>query len=263
MEINRNFLGKVVLITGSNRGIGAGIATEFAKRGAQLVITGRKPEPIQTVAKRCSDLSPNGRTALPVVADISREDDCKKLIQTTVDAFNKIDILVNNADYGDYCDPLDPRFVSKLDKLLDVQLRAIVRLTQLSVPYLAKTKGNIVNISMNLRTYSELALHSTAKSAINMFSKCAAAGLASHGIRVNIVVPGVMITKSLLGYGITHEMLKPFADRLPVRRLGKIQDIASAVLYLADSVEARFITGHSLYVEGGENVAHVFVDDYI
>ncbi|XP_054161194.1 uncharacterized oxidoreductase MT0954-like [Oppia nitens] len=243
------------------------MAVEFAKCGARVVVTGRNQDRVTAVANQCRAVSTllTTTTILPIVANICLEADCQLLVNKTIETYGQIDILINNADCPDSCDLLDPMFTEKLDQLLDIELRATVRLTQLSVPYLEKSifGGNIVNISANICTHSMVSMHSTAKSALQMYSKCAAAGLASHGIRVNVVVVGVITTETMSDYGITNDGLANYAARLPVRRVGQIGDIWSAVSYLASSVKAGFVTGSTVRVVGGEHVAHVFVEQYL
>jgi len=97
MSIKRDFSGKVVVITGSSSGIGAGAAQEFSRAGAQVVINGRNVKNLSEVGKQCLKVSPKGMKPLEVVADVSNEEDCKRLIDSTINAFGKLDVLVNNA----------------------------------------------------------------------------------------------------------------------------------------------------------------------
>jgi len=147
MSTSYDFSGKVVLITGSSTGIGAQTAIQFAKSGAQVVVTGRNGQRVSDVGKQCSDISPKGLKALEVLADVSKEDDCKRLIQSTVEAFNRIDVLVNNAGFGLNSRITDEDYCLKLDTMFASNVKSVIHLTQLSVEYLEKTKGNIVNIS--------------------------------------------------------------------------------------------------------------------
>src|SRR5882672_1072462 len=97
MSVSYDFRGKVVLITGSSSGIGAATAILFAKSGAQVVVTGRNAENVKSVAKQCSDVSPNKSKTLEVVADVTKEEDLERLVKKTIDTFGKLDLLVNNA----------------------------------------------------------------------------------------------------------------------------------------------------------------------
>ncbi|CAG2111485.1 unnamed protein product, partial [Medioppia subpectinata] len=184
-----NFSGKVVLITGSSAGIGAATAVGFARSGAQVVVTGRNPRRVSAVGKQCSDVSPNGLTALEVTADVSKEVDCKQLIDSTVKAFYRLDVLVNNAGFGLNAGITDSHFGQTLDQMFATNVKSTVVLTQLSADYLIKTKGNIINISSiaaNM-TVPNLTGYCITKSALDMFTKCMAAELGPKGIRVNAV----------------------------------------------------------------------------
>ena len=147
MVITFNFEDKVVLITGSSSGIGAATAVQFAKAGANVVVTGRNTDKVKAVAKQCNDVSPNKAKALEVVADVTIREDLKRLMDTTIKTFGKLDILVNNAGAGIATDISESDFFEKYQKVIDINLNSVVYLTHLSVKHLEKTKGNIINIS--------------------------------------------------------------------------------------------------------------------
>lgn len=147
MSIQFNFKGKSVLITGSSSGIGAETALQFTKFGANVVITGRNANNVSKVAKMCRDLSENKTKVLEVVADVTNENDMRRLVNETITEFGKLDILVNNAGEGLRAPITDPDFVTKFRKTMDINLMSVVLLTQLCVEHLEQTKGNIVNIS--------------------------------------------------------------------------------------------------------------------
>lgn len=147
MSTTRNFTGKVVLITGSSSGIGATTAEEFAKAGAQVIITGRNATKLAEVGEKCLKLSPKGLKPLEIVGDISKEVDCQRLIDSTIEKFEQLDILVNNAGRGMASSIDSPKILEVFDELMNVNLRSVIHLTHLAVHHLAKTKGNIINIS--------------------------------------------------------------------------------------------------------------------
>ncbi|CAG2118366.1 unnamed protein product [Medioppia subpectinata] len=142
-----DFTGKVVLITGSSSGIGATTAIEFSRSSAQVVTTGRKAENVTQVANKCHKVSPKGLKALEVVADVTKEDDCRRLVDTTIKSFGKLDILVNNAGKGSHNSLYDSHLMDSYDEVMATNLRSVVYLTHLCAPHLEKTRGNIVNIS--------------------------------------------------------------------------------------------------------------------
>jgi len=147
MSILYDFSGKVALITGSSSGIGAATAILFAKSGAQVVVTGRNVSKVQSVAKQCSDVSPNESKALEVVADITREEDIERLIETTINTFGKLDILVNCAGIFRITQITDSDYIENYKKVIDVDLNSVVNMIHKCVKHLSKTKGNIINIS--------------------------------------------------------------------------------------------------------------------
>ena len=147
MSVSYDFSGKVALITGSSSGIGAATAILFAKSGAQVVVTGRNAANVQSVAKQCSDVSPNKSKALEVVADITREEDIERLVKTTIDTFGKLDILVNNAGIDSSNSITDSDYMKNHELVMNTNINSVIYLSHKCVEYLSKTKGNIINIS--------------------------------------------------------------------------------------------------------------------
>ena len=147
MSVVYNFLHKVVLVTGSSSGIGAVTAQEFSWAGAQVIITGRNSNKLSEVGKQCSEVSPKGLKPLEVLADIGNEDDCKRLVDQTIEQFGRLDVLVNNAGMGGFTSIYNPKIMDKFDELIKINLRQVVLMTHLTAKYLEQTKGNIVNIS--------------------------------------------------------------------------------------------------------------------
>lgn len=147
MSVQFNFEGKSVLITGSSSGIGAETALQFTRSGANVVITGRNEDNVSKVAKKCRDLSKNKTKVLEVIADVTKEEDMRRLVKETIAAFGRLDILVNNAGEGLRVAVTDPEFIVKFKKTMDINLISVVLLTHLCVEHLEKSKGNIINIS--------------------------------------------------------------------------------------------------------------------
>jgi len=147
MSLSFDFTGKVALVTGSSSGIGAATAILFAKSGANVVVTGRNASKVSDVAKQCATVSPKGLKALEVVADVTKEEDLQRLVDTTVKTFAKIDILVNNAGANQNSDLSDDHFFKKYKWVLETNLNSVVYLTHICVKHLEKTKGNIINVS--------------------------------------------------------------------------------------------------------------------
>ncbi|CAG2110838.1 unnamed protein product [Medioppia subpectinata] len=182
------FKGKVALITGSSSGIGEGIAIKLWSLGANVVITGRNEKRIQQVVNKCHKR--DNQRALGVRADLLVDKDIEELVAKTIAELGKIDILVNNAGVLTNGQFGGPKYLEAYDVIMNANLRSVQVLTQLVVPYLEITKGNIVNISSigTLIPQWRAMSYCMAKSALDMFTKCLSLQLAPKGIRVNSVL---------------------------------------------------------------------------
>ncbi|CAG2110095.1 unnamed protein product, partial [Medioppia subpectinata] len=254
---SRNFTGKVVLVTGSSSGIGEGIVKLvnmregivklFSILGANVVVTGRKAQDVQRVAKEVQELSPLKLKPLEVVGDLTKTSDVNNLIDSTVKTFGKIDVLVNNAGIYQVTNITQSDVLSVWDQIFAVDLRAVVELIHRSVPHLAKTNGTIIDISSvgGIAPIKSQLAYSTAKAGLDMLTKVLALELGPKGIRVNTVNPGAIHVS---------EIPNPFetlaAKVTPLGRVGQPLDIARAVAFLA-STDAHFITGANVVVDGG------------
>ncbi|XP_054167711.1 uncharacterized oxidoreductase MexAM1_META1p0182-like [Oppia nitens] len=267
MSIKYDFTGKVALITGSSSGIGAGIAELFAKSGANVVVTGLDSDGVSKVAKQCTVVSPKQLPALEVVGDLTNEEDCNRLIETTVQTYGKIDILVNNAGMDKFANITDDGYYKNFQTIIQTNLYSVVYLTHKCVPYLAKTRGNIINISDigSELTISDSSAYCMSKAGLDMFTQCMAAELGpKHHIRVNSVNPGAVISNLLTNMGLPETVIdNMYAEagrKYPVGRIGQPEDIANTVAYLASNTAAGFLTGSIVLADGGHLAANVNVD---
>ncbi|CAG2170024.1 unnamed protein product, partial [Oppiella nova] len=251
----------------SSSGVGAATAIKLAKAGAKVVITGRYALKLNAVSNECLKVSPNKLKPLEVMADITVDDDCKRLVQTTVEKFGKIDILVNYCAFKEVTYFTDKDFVHKFRHTFDLTLKSLVFITHLCVEHLEATKGVVVNISSgaSFQTTPGYGPHCMAKSALDMFTRCMAAKLALKGIRVNSINHGALVDYQFtLPNGSRKRKRKLEADAVaegygrqyPVGRPGTGDDVGNAVLYLA-SKNSSFVTGINFIVDGGHLAAGI------
>lgn len=253
-----NFEEKVILITGASSGIGADAAIHLAKLGAKVAIVGRNQKRLNEVAEQIK--RSGAPTPLPIIADVT--EDAERIVAETIKHFGKLDVLVNNVAIV-IQSKLPNLNMSDFDRVFDTNVRSVIILTQLCVPYLEKTKGNIVNISSTagLNPQNNLTTYCMSKAALNQFSRCASLDLAPKGIRVNAINPAVIRTpihESFLGSAENAEkFMTDYGKMYPVGRIGEVSDTSAAIAYLASDQTAAFITGILLPVDGGAVVAGV------
>lgn len=242
------FAGKIALVTGAARGIGEAVALTLAREGADVVIVDVDLEGAQRVAQEVEGL---GRKALAIQVDVSQRDDVQRLVSEVVSAFGTISILVNNAGIirrGTFLEHSPEDW----DRVLSVNLGGTFNCTQEVVPLMIKQGGGkIINISSVVGKMGDLASapsYGTSKGAVNTFTKSLARELAPYGINVNAVAPHAIETDMSREW--SEEKRRQIVEAIPMKRLGKPQEVAEAVAFLA-SDGANFITGQILDVNGG------------
>jgi len=251
---NKRFEGKVVLITGSSTGLGAGFAKGFAAEGASVSLTGRNAKGLEEVAAECKKL---GGKAVFTAGDITSDVLRKKLVQKTLSEFGKIDILINNAGLDLPANTiLEPNYET-FDTIHNVNLRSVYHMLGLCAPEIVKTKGNIINISSvgAFKGLPGLSAYATSKAGLDMLTRCVAAELAPHGVRVNGVNPGGVLTDFYRFVSPDKEkqaeLFKVFSESIhAMGRGGEIQELVNYVLFVASN-EASFMTGTNVPVDGG------------
>lgn len=249
--------GKVALITGASSGIGAATAVLFSKQGATLSLSGRNRENLQKTADQCLTDAEGQQKPFLIEADLSKEEDTKSLVESTLAQFGRIDILVNNAGVLEMGN-IENTSLEQYDRVMNVNVRAIYHLTMLAVPHLIKTKGNIVNVSSvnGQRSFPGVLSYCVSKSAVDQLTRCVALELAEKGVRVNAVSPGVIITELQKRGGLNEEAYAKFLERSKqthaMGRPGEAEEVAKAIAFLA-SDEASFSTGVTLPIDGGRH----------
>lgn len=252
------FAGKVVLITGASSGIGAASAVHFASLGASLALHGRNLANLQKIAEKCV-CSPPGQIPKPllVTGELTNDDEVKKILENTLSHFGKLDVLVNNAGIIE-TGSIETTNLDQYDRVFNANVRSVYHLTNLAVPHLIKTKGNIVNVSSvnGIRSFAGVLAYCMSKSAIDQFTRCTALELALKQVRVNGVNPGVTVTNLHKTGGMDEETYVKFLERCKethaLGRPGQASEVANTIAFLA-SDDASNITGASVPVDGGRH----------
>jgi len=260
-EAKYSLAGKVAVITGAKRGIGAEIALTYARAGADVVVCTRAVADGQlaAVAKEIEQL---GRRALAVQVDISRKADVDNMVEKTINEFGQIDILVNNAAVVLRCPMLEVK-EEDWDNLVDIDLKGYFLCSQAAGRKMVERGqgGAIVNISsvagVKLGDYmrkveTELGVYAVAKAGVNMLTRALAQEWAPYNIRVNAISPTRVLTPMSLAWDNPAEAERSSAY-IPLGRIAQPGDVAGAALFLASDA-AGFITGDILMVDGGQTV---------
>ncbi|CAH0720642.1 unnamed protein product, partial [Brenthis ino] len=240
-----SFKGKIVLVTGASSGIGAATAAAFSSKGARVALIGRNEAKLSVAAKKCDK-------SLVIRADVSKDEDCKKLIDQVIDEFGQLDVLVNNAGISTWGSLLTGDVMKAYDDVMNVNIRAAIYLTKLAAPHLIKTQGNVVNISSvagHVPSVPPVMTYCISKAALNHFGQCAAVEMAPHGVRVNTVSPGPVETDILKNSGVPGSW-DDFKKITILDRVSDPEEIADVILFLA-SDKARGITGSNYITDNG------------
>lgn len=254
MSSSADFSGKIVLVTGSSSGIGAATAVYFSELGANIVITGRNEQNLQEVSGRCKR---NEKSPLIIVADMTNDEDVRKIVDGTIKHFGRLDVLVNNAGTLEN-GTIETTSMEQYDRIFNINVRSIYHITHLAVPYLIESKGSIINVSSvtGLRAFPGVLSYCMSKSAIDQFTRCIALELASKQVRVNSVNPGVIITELHKKGGMSEEQYAQFLEKCKgthaLGRPGEVEEVAKTIAFLA-SENSSFITGANIPVDGGRH----------
>ena len=244
-----DFTGRVVIVTGSPAGIGQGIARRFAQAGANVVVHYRSSE--QGAREVVERIEAMGRRAVMQQGDLTREREVEQLFQRAVEAFGRVDVLVNNAALQPLVGLLDMT-PAQWDEVIEANLKSVFLCTQAAARQMIAQGdgGAIINIT-SIEAENPAPNHShydASKGGLLMYTRAAAGELGRHGIRVNAVAPGLIWREGL--DKAWPDGVARYQKAAPLQRLGTPEDVADACLFLA-SPAARWITGVSLTVDGG------------
>jgi len=243
------FQGRVALVAGASRGIGAATAEAFAAAGAAVVLGARDMAALESVVKR---IEVNGGRALAVRSDVADVDSARELAEAAVTAFGRLDAAFNNASAGPMPAPLADIDPGEFDDGIATNVRGTFLGMKFQIPaMLASGGGAIVNMASiaGLNATANLAAYVAGKAAIIGLTKVAALDYADQGIRVNVVAPGPILTYHLEAAGPEAQRLAGLST--PMRRTGSVSEVAQTVLWLC-SGQSSFITGAVIPIDGGQ-----------
>lgn len=242
--------GKVAVVTGASKGIGAAIAEHLGAEGAAVVVNYASSKAgADAVVKRSAQK--DGK-AIAVQADVSKADDIRRLFAETKKAFGRLDILVNNAGTYEFA-PLENVTPALFHKMFDLNVLGLILSCQEAVKHFGSGGGSIINISSVAATIRmpNISVYGGTKAAVDAVTRSLAMELGPRKIRVNSINPGMIETEGLHAAGIAEsDFRKQTEAQTPLGRIGQPQDIASAAVFLASS-ESAWITGETLYISGG------------
>jgi NAD(P)-dependent dehydrogenase (short-subunit alcohol dehydrogenase family) len=246
--------GKVALITGASSGIGRATALKFASEGAKVAIVARRADKLQEVAQ---EIIAKGGAVKVIAADVTEPAEIDRVVAETLAAFGGVDVLVNAAGIIANGTVENTR-LQDWDYMFKVNVRSPFYLMQRVMPSLVERKGNVVNVSSvtGIRAFPNILAYCTSKAALDQLTRCAALEMASQGVRVNAVDPGVVVTSLHRTGGMNEEAYAGFLERSktthPLGRVGETSEVADLIFFLA-SPKAGWITGISCPIDGGRH----------
>jgi len=249
---DRRFSGKAVLVTGASSGIGRAVALALGREGASVAAAGRRADRLAEVV---AAIGKAGGRAVAATGDARDPATAPAWVRAALDAFGRLDGLVNGAGViGNGM--IAEVAVEEWDRVMDSNLRSVFLVTRAAAPELIKTRGAIVNVSSvagGSRPYPNLSAYCVSKAGVRMLTECAALEYAPHGVRVNAVSPGVVVTE-------LHTVTRAIADypaflehsktTHPLGRVGRVEEVAELMLFLLSDA-AGWITGASVAIDGG------------
>ncbi len=247
--MSRKLEGKVAIVTGASKGIGAGIAKQLAAEGASVVVNYSSSR--EGADRVVDEIKKNGGKAVAVQANLAEKADIEKLFAETKKAFGKLDILVNNAGVYEFS-PLENVTEEHFYKHFDLNVLGLVLASKEAAKYF-NGEGSIINISSLASTIAppSTSVYSATKGAVDTITKALAKELGPRKIRVNAINPGMVLTEGVRDAGFDQsDFRKDLEARTPLGRIGKVEDIAPAAVFFASN-DSSWITGETLVIAGG------------
>jgi 3-oxoacyl-[acyl-carrier protein] reductase len=247
---SKKLTGKVAVVTGASKGIGAEIAKQLAAEGAAVVVNYSSSK--AGADKVVEEITRHGGRAVAVQANVAVPSDIPKLFDAAVKNYDRVDILVNNAGIYEFA-PIEAVTAEHFHKQFDLNVLGLLLTTQEAVKHFGDRGGSVVNISSVVATLGTPngAVYSATKAAVDAITRSLAKELGARKIRVNSVNPGMIETEGTHSAGITEsDFRKQIESQTPLGRIGKVGDIAPVVVYLA-SDDSAWTTGESFFISGG------------
>jgi NAD(P)-dependent dehydrogenase (short-subunit alcohol dehydrogenase family) len=246
------FTTRTAFVTGGTTGIGFATAQALIAEGARVALTGQDPGRVAEAARKL------GERALGLTADVTSPEAMQRAVGAAVDAFGKLDVVFANAGIA-LVAPTGDTAPEVVDSLLDINIKGVLNTVRAALPHMAEGSSIVLNASsVATKTLAGIGVYAATKAAVLSLGKTLAVELAPRGIRVNIVSPGMTETPIVGKFGLPEEASKSMLDgikaSLPVGRVAQPEEIAGAVLYLADT-RSGYVTGSNLIIDGGQNAS--------
>jgi len=251
--MSKKLTNKVVLVTGASKGIGAGIAKQMAAAGAKVVVNYASSK--TDADKVVDDITVNGGTAIAIQGDVSKSTDINRLFEETKKAFGNLDVLVNNAGIY-WTTPLGDFTEEAYRKMFDVNVLGTLLASQAALQLFDEKGGSIINISSVAAKAPEvtLSVYGATKAAMSLLTTSLAQELGPKNIRVNSLLPTMVLTEGLESLGLVANTENPYVDqmigRTPLGRLATPEDFGNMAVFLSTE-EASMVTGQEIGVSGG------------
>ncbi|CAD5278163.1 MULTISPECIES: glucose 1-dehydrogenase [unclassified Imperialibacter] len=245
--------GKVAVITGASKGIGEAMALALGQAGAKVVVSSRKQDPVNEVAKK---LKAEGIEAIGVAANAGEKADLENLLKATEKAFGGVDIIINNAATNPVFGPVVQTDEAAFDKIMQVNVKGPFMLSKLAFPIMKQRGGgSIINISSieGLSPEPFMGMYAVSKAALISLTKVFAREWGATGIRANVICPGLIQTKFSQGLWANEAILNKIVKELPIARVGQTDEMAGLALYLA-SEASSYTTGGVFVADGGYTI---------